>query len=181
MQAAVSLDGFMEGPNRDIDWHLVDDELHTHMNEELGAMSAFLSGRVVHEMMAAFWPTADQDPAAPRPMAEFAAIWREMPKFVYSRTLDEQQDWNTTVLREVDPEQIRRLKEQPGGDMVVSAGDLANELMRLGLVDEVRLYVNPVVIGAGKPMFAPGARAEFELLGTRTFGNGVVQLRYGRR
>lgn len=81
------LDGFFEGPNREIDWHLVDDEWHRYVNDELRQMGAFLCGRVTHELMAGFWPTADADPAVTGPMAEFAGIWRDMPKVVFSRTL----------------------------------------------------------------------------------------------
>jgi len=83
----VSLDGFFEGPDHDLSWHMVDDELHRHFNERLGAMGAFLDGRVMYELMAGFWPTADKDPASTAPMVEFARIWRDMPKIVYSRTL----------------------------------------------------------------------------------------------
>jgi len=85
---SVSLDGFMEGPDRELDWQRVDAELHGHFNEWLAAAGAFLDGRVTYELMAGFWPTADRDPAATPTMAEFARIWREMPKIVYSRSLD---------------------------------------------------------------------------------------------
>ncbi|MCU1451774.1 MAG: putative bifunctional deaminase-reductase-like protein, partial [Acidimicrobiales bacterium] len=84
---SVSLDGFIEGPNREIDWHMVDEELHSHFNEVLAGMGAFLNGRVTHELMAEFWPTADEDPASSPAMAEYARIWREMPKIVFSKTL----------------------------------------------------------------------------------------------
>src|SRR6266550_1491075 len=97
LMMGVSLDGFIEGPNREIDWHLVDDELHRHFNEWLGAMSVFLGGRVTYEMMAEFWPTVDQDPGSTPTMVEFSRIWRDMPKIVFSRTLD-RAAWNTTVL-----------------------------------------------------------------------------------
>jgi hypothetical protein len=83
----VSLDGFFEGPKKEIDWHMVDDELHAHFIEELEAMGAFLSGRVTYELMAGFWPTADADPGSTPPVKEFARIWRDMPKVVYSKTL----------------------------------------------------------------------------------------------
>ena len=73
---SVSLDGFIEGPGREIDWHQVDEELHSHFNDELGAMGAFLHGRVTYELMARFWPTADADPTSTGPVAEFAGIWR---------------------------------------------------------------------------------------------------------
>ena len=174
---SISLDGFIEGPNREIDWHMVDDELHAHFNEQLGAMGAFLSGRVTHELMAGFWPTADQDPASTGRMVEFARIWREMPKIVYSKTL-KRADWNTTVVREVVPEEIIDLKAQPGGDLVISGADLSASFMKHDLIDEFRLYVHPIVIGKGKPLFqASETRNNLRLAETRTFGNGVVLLR----
>jgi dihydrofolate reductase len=180
LMLSVSLDGFVEGPNREIDWHLVDDELHRHFNEVLGAMGAFLSGRVTYELMAGFWPTADSDPSSTVPMVEFAGIWRDMPKIVYSGTL-ERADWNTTVVRDVVAEEVMELKAQPGGDLALGGADLAATFMRLDLIDEYRLYVHPVVIGRGKPLFPPSdTRIHLQLAETRTFGNGVVLLRYQR-
>ena len=89
-------------------------------------------------------------------------------------------DWNTTVVRDVVPEQIRELKARPGGDLALGGADLAAVFLRHGLVDELRLYVHPVVIGRGKPLFHPGdTRTDLHLAETRTFGNGVVLLRYG--
>ncbi|WP_405722437.1 dihydrofolate reductase family protein [Streptomyces sp. NBC_01537] len=182
LMMSVSLDGFIEGPEREIDWHLVDEELHSHFNEELGAMGGFLSGRVTHELMAEFWPTADADPSITGPMAEFAGIWREMPKTVYSRTLPAgRAGWNTTVVREVVVEEVMALKAQPGGDLALGGADLAAAFMEHGLVDEYRVYVHPVLIGRGKALFpAADARTALELAGTRAFGNGVVLLRYAR-
>jgi dihydrofolate reductase len=180
LMMSVSVDGFFEGPNRELDWHMVDDELHTHFNEQLGAMGAFLDGRVTYELMARFWPTADQDPASTGPMVEFARIWRDMPKIVFSRTL-ERAGWNTTVVREVVPEEIRKLKAQPGGDLALGGADLAATFMRHDLIDEFRLYVHPVVLGRGRPLFKPSdASVALRLAGTHTFGNGVVLLRYQR-
>ncbi|WP_439675555.1 dihydrofolate reductase family protein [Embleya sp. MST-111070] len=179
---SMSLDGFMEGPNREIDWHRVDDEFHEHMNERLGAMSAFLQGRVVHALMADYWPTADADPASGGPMVEFAGIWRDMPKIVFSRTW-ENTDWNTTIKREVVAEEIRALKAEPGGDMVVGGANLADTFRRLGLIDEYAMYVHPVLIGRGKPAFRPtdettDGTTGLELVESRVFGNGVALLRY---
>jgi dihydrofolate reductase len=174
---SVSVDGFIEGPNREIDWHKVDDELHRHLNEDLKAMGAFLSGRVTYELMAGFWPTADADPASTGPTAAFASIWREMPKIVYSTTL-EHADWNTTIVREVVPEEVIELKSEPGGDLVLSGADIAAAFMRYDLIDEYRLYVHPVVIGRGKPLFPSGVEIDLRLAETRAFGNGVVLLRY---
>jgi dihydrofolate reductase len=180
LMMSVSLDGFMEGPNRELDWHLVDDELHGHFNEQLSAMGAFLDGRVTYELMAGFWPTADTDPSSPEPVVEFARIWRDMPKIVYSRTL-ERAEWNTTIVRDVIVDEVLELKAQPGGDLVLGGADLAATFMRHDLVDEYRLYVHPVVIGRGKPLFpASDTKISLQLAETRSFGNGVVLLRYQR-
>ncbi|TMD82298.1 MAG: dihydrofolate reductase, partial [Chloroflexi bacterium] len=120
---SVSLDGYIEGPNREIDWHMVDDELHYHFNQQLKGMGAFLSGRVTYELMAAFWPTADTDPTSPKPIIEFARIWRDMPKIVYSKTL-QRAGWKTTIVRDVVPEEVAQLKAQPGGDLALGGADL---------------------------------------------------------
>ncbi len=180
LMMSVSVDGFIEGPNRELDWHMVDDELHRHFNEQLSAMGAFLNGRVTYDLMAGFWPTADTDPSSTGPMVEFARIWRDMPKIVFSRTL-ERADWNTTVVRDLVVEEVLELKAQPGGDLVLGGADLAAAFMRHDLIDEYRLYVHPIVIGQGKPLFQiSDAKINLQLAETRTFGNGVVLLRYQR-
>ena len=177
---SISLDGYFEGPDRDLSWHRVDDELHQDFNDRLRAMSAFLDGCVTYELMADFWPTADQDPANAGPMAEFAAIWRDMPKIVYSRTL-ERADWNATVVREVRAEDVHQLKDEPGGDLALGGADLAGTFRRLDLIDEYRLYVHPVVLGAGRPLFPEsGLTTDLDLVDAQRFGNGVVALHYAR-
>ena len=181
LMMSVSVDGYIEGPDREIDWHMVDDELHRDFNEQLGAMGAFLSGRVTYELMAEFWPTADQDPSSSEPMAEFSRIWRDTPKVVYSRTL-ERAGWNTTIVREVVPSEVQQLKERTGGDLALGGADLAAAFLRQDLVDEYRIYVHPVRIGRGKPLFAPSdATVQLQLAESRSFGNGVVLLHYRRR
>jgi len=178
LQMSVSIDGYMEGPGRDISWHLVDDELHWYLNETLRDMGGFLSGRVGYELMAGHWPTADQEPQATAPMVEFAGIWREMPKIVYSRSL-KHADWNTRIVRDVVPDEVRALKAQPGGDLVLSGARIAEPFLRYGLVDEIRLYVHPVLLGRGTPLFPQGLPlTELRLVESRTFGNGVVLMRH---
>ncbi|MGW0392028.1 dihydrofolate reductase family protein [Streptomyces sp. NPDC003042] len=178
---SVSLDGFIEGPERQIDWHVVDDELHQHFNDTLRQMGGFLHGRVIYELMADFWPTADADPAISGPMAEFAGIWRDMPKYVYSRTLP-RADWNTTVVRDVVPSEVAALKARPGGDLCLGGADLAASFLRHDLVDAYRIYVHPVRIGRGKPLFPPTDTpvVPLRLADTHAFGNGVVLLHYER-
>ena len=177
---SVSVDGYMEGPNREIDWHMVDDELHRHLNGWLGDAGGFLEGRITYELMAEFWPIADQDPAATPTVVEFARIWRDMPKIVYSRTL-EKADWNATVVHDVVPAEVLAVKSEPGGDLVLGGAELGAEFARHDLIDEYRLYVHPVVIGRGRPMLRPSdAKVRLRPVETHTFANGVVMLRYAR-
>lgn len=172
--ASVSLDGFMEGPDHDISWHRVSEEQHAYFNTELAAMSRFIDGRRNHETMLAAWPHTDEHPEWPPAMHEFGRIWREMPKIVYSRTL-ESADWNTVVKREIVPEEIRALP----GDSMVGGAQLVGAFFEHDLIDEVRLYLNPVALGAGTPFFKkPNALA---LRSTRAFDNGVVELIYRRK
>jgi dihydrofolate reductase len=181
VQMMLSLDGYFEGPDHDLSWHLVDEELHAHFNENLATMSAFVEGRVTYELMEAVWPTADQNADYPPTMREFAPIWRSVPKLVFSRTLQEVGP-NATLRAEVDPDEIRALKQQPGGDMTLGGVDLVETFRRLDLVDEYRLYLNPVVVGRGRRLFETADKpTELELVEHRRFGNGVVLLRYAVR
>jgi dihydrofolate reductase len=173
---SVSLDGFFAGPDRELDWQIVDEELHHHFNEWLATTSAFLDGRITYELMAGYWPTADEDPTASKPVVEFARIWRDKPKIVYSRTLTEA-DWHTTIAREVVVEDIQALKAQPGGDVVIGGANLAATFQRHNLIDEYRIYVHPIVLGRGRALFGPDTFG-LQLAETRTFGSGVVLLRY---
>jgi dihydrofolate reductase len=175
---SVSLDGFVETPSRSLDWVQVDEELHSVFNDEARAMSAFLYGRRMYELMAGYWPTAEADPSATRAMVEFARIWRDKPKVVFSRTL-ERVDWNSRLVRDDAAAEVARLKAEPGFDMDVGGPTTAAPLIRLGLIDEYRLYVQPVVLGAGTRYFpALEDRIALKLVQTRTFDSGVVYLRY---
>ncbi|WP_449351703.1 dihydrofolate reductase family protein [Streptomyces shaanxiensis] len=179
LMMSVSLDGYFEGPDHDISWHLVDEELHQHMNDVTRRMGGDLCGRVTFELMDGYWPTADAAPDVTPVEAEFAQLWRELPKYVFSRTLERVDDPNATIVREVVPEEIRKLKEQPGGDLVVGGAALAGAFLRHGLVDELRIYVHPVLVGRGRPLFSSAdTLTSLNLVETHTFGNGVVLLRY---
>lgn len=180
LMMSESIDGYMEGPGRDISWHQVDDEVHAHVNDVLREAGAFLDGRVTYELMAEFWPTADQDPGASAPVRDFAAIWREMPKVVYSRTLD-RAEWKTTVARDVVPDEVRRLAAEADGDLFLGGANLSATFLARGLVDELRLYAHPVLLGSGTRTFPDAPAATwFRLIESRTFGNGVVLTRYER-
>ena len=175
---SVSLDGFVETPSRSLDWVQVDEELHAFFNDEAREMRAFLYGRRMYELMSDYWPTAEDDPAATPAMLEFARIWKEKPKVVFSRSL-ETAEWNSRLVRDDAVHEVSRLKTQPGFDMDVGGPTTAAPLIRAGLIDEYHLFVQPMILGAGTPFF-PGLddRLRLKLLETRTFRSGVVYLRY---
>jgi dihydrofolate reductase len=177
---SVSLDGYIEAPDGDLSWSFPDEELHQHFNDREAMIDTYLYGRRLYENMAAFWPTADENPTAPQHEIEYARIWKSKPKIVFSKTLD-QVGWNSRLVRGNIAEEVRQLKEQPGKDMSVGGAGLASSFMQLDLIDEYWLYVHPVVLGAGKPMFGPlDEEIDLQLVETRTFGSGVMLLRYRR-
>lgn len=176
----TTVDGYIAGPNGELDWAIVDEELHTFVNVEERDIGAHLYGRLTWEVMSAHWPTADQDPNSATFEVEYARIWQAMPKVVFSTTLD-QVEGNARLVKVNAVEEIRELKAQPGGDLAIAGAELAATATRAGLIDEYRLYVHPVVLGDGKPMFpAPHERLNLSLAETRTFSSGVVYLRYRR-
>lgn len=180
LHSGISLDGFIEGPDADISWHRVDAALHQYMNDVLRPAGAFLEGRVTYQLMESVWPTMDADPSAGPQETEFAGIWRDVPKVVYSTTL-EQVGPNATLVRDVVPEEVRALAARTDGDLVVGGAVLSARFLELGLVDEMRIYVHPVLVGAGRRLFADGTPPlDLELRESRVFGNGVVLLHYAR-
>ena len=177
---SVSLDGYMAAPDGGLEWNRIDEELHQHFNDWIGASSLSIDGRVTYELMQDYWPTADQDPEAEPIIVEFAEIWRNSTKYVFSRTVDDFGP-EVTVLSEVDPDQIRALASSVDGDVVVGGAILGEAFRALDLIDEYRVYVHPVIIGRGLPMFHPAdVWADLELIETHTFATGVVLLHYRR-
>ena len=175
----VSLDGFVEGPNREIDWPIIDEELHTFVNDQQSAIDTYLYGRRMYQLMAADWPPVETAPSMPGYMVEFSRIWKAMPKVVFSKTLD-RVEWNSRLARGNNiAEEVARLKAQPGKDMAIGGANLASTFMRLGLIDEYRLFVHPVIVGGGTPYFtALDDRLALKLVDTHTFGTGVIYLCY---
>ncbi len=173
----VSLDGYIAGPNQDISWHLIDEELHTYFNQPDRSASAHLYGRRLYEVMC-YWETAETNPASAPHELEYARIWQSIPKVVFSRTLTEVGP-NARLVRENVADEIARLKAQPGKQMFVGGAGLAATCKRLGLIDEYRLYVQPVVLGGGTPFLAPSeSTVTLKLLDTRAFSNGTALLHY---
>jgi dihydrofolate reductase len=175
----VSLDGFIAGPDGEIDWSAPDEELHRFHNQQTRELGAHLCGRRLYEEMV-YWETADQNPSAAEYELEFARIWKSQPKIVFSKTL-EKVEGNARLLRDGVGEEVAKLKQQPGKDLSVGGAGLASTLIKLGLVDEYRLFVSPVVLGGGTPYFpALDERINLELVETQTFGSRVVYVRYRR-
>jgi dihydrofolate reductase len=175
---SVSLDGFIEAANGDLSWSYPDEELHKHFNDREAGIGLHLYGRGLYETMAAYWPTADENPALLPHEIEYARIWKKIPNVVFSKTLA-QVGWNSRLVRENIAGEVNQLKQQPGKDMIVGGAGLASSFMQLGLIDEYWLYLRPVVLGGGKPMFRPlSDRVALELVETRQFDHGVVLLRY---
>jgi dihydrofolate reductase len=173
----VSLDGFIAGPDGGFDWAAPDEELHRFHNEQARELGAHLYGRRLYELMR-FWETAGEDPSATEVIREFAEIWKATPKVVFSTTL-EQVEGNARLVRDDAGKEVARLKEEPGKDLAVGGAGLASTLIRRGLVDEYRIFVNPVVVGGGTPFFPSlDERIDLELVETRTFGSRVVYVRY---
>jgi dihydrofolate reductase len=176
----VSLDGFIAGPDGEIDWSAPGEELHRFHNQQAREIGVQLCGRRLYETMI-FWETADEKPSTSEVELEFARIWKDTPKIVFSRTLEKVEMSNARLLRDGAPEEVAKLKEQPGKDLAVGGAGLASTFIKLGLIDEYRLFISPVVLGAGTPYFpAFEERIELELVEIRTFGSRVVYVRYRR-
>jgi dihydrofolate reductase len=177
----VSLDGFVETPDHSLDWSRVDDEVHAWFNEETRAADAFLYGRRLYEVMTAYWPFAADDPNATPVMLEFGRFWNATPKLVFSRTLTSV-DWNSRLIHEPPVEALAAIQAEFPGDVSVGGPTLAAEFVRGDLIDEYRMVVHPVVLGAGTPYFPVlDQQLDLELIDTRRFASGVVYLGYARR
>ena len=172
----VTLDGFFEGPNGELDWHHVDEEFNEFASDQLGSADGLLFGRVTYQLMASYWPTD----LAVRNDPIIAAKMNTLPKIVFSRTLEKAEWNNTRLVKDNVAEEISRLKQQSGRDLLLfgSAG-LASTLTQLGSIDEYRIMVNPVILGKGKPLFSGiHHRLVLKLVRTKIFRNGNVLLCY---
>lgn len=172
----ISLDGYFEGPDHDINRHNVDEEFDQFAIEQVKTADALIFGRVTYQLMADFWPT----PYALETDPVIAERMNALPKFVFSKTLD-QVEWNNTRLVKGDAAvEVSKLKQQPGHSLFIfGSADLAATLIQNGLIDEFRVMVNPVVIGSGTSLFKDiQGLLHLDLTKTRTFQNGNVLLYY---
>ncbi len=172
----VSLDGYIAGPDGAIDWTAPDEELFLFHTQQVQETGVHLCGRRLYEAMV-YWETAEESPL-PAEHVKFAQIWKALPKVVFSTTLQSVVE-NTRLARDGVGEEVARLKEQPGKDIAVGGAGLASACMKLGLIDEWRLFVSPVLLGGGTPYFPTlDNRIDLELVETQTFSSRVVYLRY---
>lgn len=175
----TSLDGFIDGSTPNLEWVLIDEELHTFVNDQQAEIGTYLYGRGLYEVMT-YWETADQDLSSPAFEREFARIWQRMPKVVFSKSLEAVQG-NTRLVKDNIAAEITKLKAQPGKDMAIGGANLASTCMQLDLIDEYQLFIHPVILGSGMPFFpALDDKINLRLVETRTFDSGVVYIRYQR-
>ena len=174
----VSLDGYVVGPDGTFDWAEPDEEVFRFVTDEIREVGVHLLGRRLYETML-YWEAADHDPPLDDAGVEWATIWKAIPKVVFSKTLSEVQG-NARLASGTLGEEIERLRAEPGeGDIAIGGPTLASEAAALGLIDEYRARVYPVLAGGGLPFFAQlERRVELELVETRTFGSQVLYLRY---
>jgi dihydrofolate reductase len=167
----VSLDGAFEGPNKELDWHVWDDGMEKYMGDFLNTVDTILLGRVAYQLLANYWPSSKEN---------LAPMLNNLPKIVFSRTLEKVEWNNSRLIRENIKEEILKLKQQPGKDLVLFGGaNIAATLNELGLIDEYRIIVNPVVLTNGKPFFKDVKdKFSLKLSGARSFSCGNVILNY---
>jgi dihydrofolate reductase len=174
----VSLDGYIVGPDGGFDWTDPDEEVFSFVTEEIRGVGVHLLGRRLYETML-YWETVEEDPSLDFSTLEWAAIWRALPKVVFSTTLSAVQG-NARLATGGLAEQIERLRAEPGeGEIAIGGATLAGEAAALGLIDEYRPRVYPVLVGGGIPFFPRRERrVDLELVETRSFSSGVVHLRH---
>lgn len=173
----MSLDGYIEDASGSFDWSEPDEELHQFFNDLLRGIGTHLLGRRMYETMAVWEtdPSLAEDSAV---MADFAAVWQDADKVVYSTTLTEPITKRTRIVRAFDVDEVRSLKEPSPADLLVSGPELAGHALRHALVDEVHVVITPVAVGTGKPAFPADLRLDLELLEQRAFRNGSVHVAY---
>jgi dihydrofolate reductase len=170
----ASLDGFFEGPDRELDWHVVDDEFFAYAKQMLSDADTLVFGPATYRLMAAYWPTA--------PPGEIADRMNHLPKIVFSRTLPSVAWNNSRLIKNNAEEEISRLRRESGKDIVIlGSARLAASLLRAGLIDEYRVILNPVLLGRGNPLFSGiTERIRLKFIAAKALASGVVLLSYQR-
>ena len=175
--AITSLDGYIEDESGKFDWAAPDEEVHAFANDMERAIGTHLYGRRMYETMV-FWETAHTAPGQSPIMLDYAQVWQAADKVVYSTTLESVSNARTRIERSFDPEAVRAMKASASQDISIGGPELAAHAIRAGLVDELHLFLNPVLVGGGKPWLPSGVRVDLELLGEHRFSSGVVHLHH---
>lgn len=182
----MTLDGFSTGPNGEMDWlppfnnEELWKDLHEEMWNQLRTVDTLLLGRVTYQIWEKYWPAAATNPSSTKNDIEFSRFADETQKIVFSNTLEKVEWKNTRLVKGNIAEEIMKMKQQPGKNMVVAGGaGIAQAFMKLGLIDEYQITVHPVVLGNGKPLFKDlNDRIKLKLLRTRALNSGAVLLHY---
>ncbi len=177
-----SLDGFVAGPNGEMDWIYVDDEIFEYAGERINETDTALYGRVTYQMMENYWPSAGEQPGASKHDIEHSRWYNKAVKVILSRSMQGRQLANTTIISDALSENINRLKAQPGKDIIIfGSPGAAHSLMEYDLIDDFWLFVNPVLLGKGIPLFSNVEdKRKLRLLSSHVFSSGVIVLHYER-
>ncbi len=175
--AITSLDGYVADEAGNFDWAEPDEEVHAFVNDLERPAGTYLYGRKMYETMQG-WQTFGTDPGASPVTRDFGELWRAAEKIVFSTTLSAVSAPNTRIERAFDPAAVRDLKANSTRDITIGGPTLAAEAFRAGLVDECRLFLNPVIVGGGNPALPTGVRLALQLIDERRFANGVIYVRY---
>jgi len=176
----TSLDAYVEDEHGSFSWTVPNEEWNSYINELCSSCGTFLYGRRMYEAMV-YWETEYAAHNHQEFHLDFARQWQAAEKIVYSRTLAEPRSARTRIEREFDADAVRRLKVNAERDMTIQGPELAAQALRAGLVDEIQIFVLPVIVGGGKQFFPDGLRLDLELVEERAFRNGVVAVRYAVR
>ena len=176
----VSLDGFVAGPNGEMNWIKVDEEIFDHVGKRISESDTALYGRVTYQMMESYWPTAGDEPDASRHDIEHSAWYKNARKIVLSKTLNDAGLTNTQIISDNLADTINEIKQQDGPDILLFGSPTAtHSLIRLGLIDGYWLFVNPIILGQGIPLFVDiKEKIKLKLLTTQQFTSGVTALDY---
>jgi dihydrofolate reductase len=176
----ISLDGFVAGPNGELDWVKVDEELFSYVGKRISEGDTALYGRVTYQMMESYWPTAAEKPAATKHDREHSKWYKKVHKIVLSRTMKDADLTNTTIISANLSERLNEIKQQAGEDILLFGSPTAtHSLLQLNLIDGFWLFVNPIILGQGIPLFVNSKdHIKLKLLTTRPFTSGVTELNY---